>query len=121
MQQQSFRDRVRPWACASCGQRAISANKQVCPKCHEPRAGSVVEHTLAAEAAAELATGQAIREYTSVGDMQQGIAAMAAQGWRVQSQTSYQPRQGAGRIVALGFVGAALFKPAPKFVVTYAR
>ncbi len=69
----------------------------------------------------EIAAGQVVREYKSVGDMQQGIAKMAAQGWRVQSQTSYQPRQGAGRIIALGFVGAALFKPKAHFIVTYTR
>src|SRR6185503_14811350 len=95
----SFADRVKPWQCAACGQKNISANKKDCPKCHEPRAGS-------AAAQAQEATGQTTRIYEGEKALQEGIAAMARQGWRVVSQSSFQPRAGAGRVVALGIFAA---------------
>lgn len=110
----SFADRIRPWQCAVCGERNISANKAACPKCGAPRAG-----TDGAEA--EEASGQTTRVYEGEKALQAGIAAMARQGWRVVSQTSFQPRAGVGRTVALGFVGAALWKPPIKFTVTFER
>jgi hypothetical protein len=109
----SFMDRVKPWACGTCGQKNISANKTECPKCHAPRPGST-------QAQAEAATGQTTRTYEGEDAMREGIAQMAAQGWRVVSQTSYQPRAGVGRIALLG-LGAAVIKPKPKFVVTFER
>ncbi|MGH2501342.1 MAG: hypothetical protein ACRDID_02390, partial [Ktedonobacterales bacterium] len=39
-QNQSFRDRVRPWDCPACDLTRISANNTDCPRCHEPRYGS---------------------------------------------------------------------------------
>lgn len=38
---QKFGDRIRPWQCATCGKKNISANKAACPKCHALRAGAV--------------------------------------------------------------------------------
>lgn len=110
----SFADRVRPWTCAACGAANISANKTACPKCQTPRAGS-------AAAQVEEATGQTTREYEGEQALQAGIAQMARQGWRVVSQTSYQPSSGVGRTVALGVVGAAIFKPKARFVVVFTR
>lgn len=110
----SFADRIKPWTCAACGQANISANKQECPKCHEPRAGS-------AGAAAQEMSGQTTRVYEGEKALQEGIAAMARQGWRVVSQTPFQPRSGLGRTLALGVVGAALLKPATKWSVVFER
>lgn len=110
----SFVERIKPWACAVCGERNISANKEQCPKCGAPRAGT-------AGAAAEDASGQTTRVYEGEQALAEGIAAMARQGWRVVSQSSFQPRAGVGRTVALGFVGAALIKPKVKFTVVYER
>lgn len=111
---QSFRDRIMPWQCGSCGQQHISANKSDCPACHAPRAGSAASQS-------EDATGQTTREYEGEKAMRDGIALMARQGWRVTSQSSYQPSSGVGRTVALGFIGAAIFKPQARFVVVYER
>lgn len=52
----SFTERIKPWTCAACGEPNISANKQACPQCHEPRAGT-------AGAAAQDASGQTTRVY----------------------------------------------------------
>ena len=112
----SFADRIRPWECPACGQKNISANKTACPKCHEPRAGSVA----AQGREAEESLGQATREYEGEKALVAGIADMARKDWRVQSQNSYQPRAGAGRVLALG-LGAAVIKPQMRFVVVYAR
>jgi hypothetical protein len=106
-------ERVKPWVCGACGQTNISANKTACPKCHEPRAGS-------AAAVAQDATGQTSRTYEGERALAEGIAAMARQGWRVVSQTSYQPRAGLGRVALLG-IGAAVIKPPVKFVVIFER
>jgi hypothetical protein len=111
---QSFADRIRPWECAVCGQKNISANKGDCPHCHAPRAGS-------SGAQAEEVSGQTTRVYEGEKALTAGITAMAHQGWRVVSQNSFQPRAGAGRTVALGFVGAALWKPPVKHVITFER
>lgn len=110
----SFADRIRPWQCAVCGQQNISANKRECPQCGEPRAGS-------SGAQAQDASGQTTRTYEGEKALTAGIAQMARQGWRVVSQSSFQPRAGAGRTVALGFVGAALWKPPMKFQVIFER
>ncbi|MDE1904954.1 MAG: hypothetical protein KGH75_00705 [Rhodospirillales bacterium] len=111
---QSFRDRIRPWECAACHTKNISANKTECPKCHEPRAGS-------AAAAAQEASGQTTRIYEGEQALQAGIAEMARQGWRVVSQSSHQPSSGVGRAVALGGIGAMIFKPPIKFTVIFER
>ena len=62
-----------------------------------------------------------VKTYKSMGDFQRDQPAMAAQGWTVTSTMSHQPRQGLGRIVLLGFVFAAIFRPKPQIVVTYTR
>lgn len=65
--------------------------------------------------------GQEVREYKGAHEAQAGIATMARQGWRVSSQSSYQPRAGCLRILMLGGIGALVWKPKPRFVVTYTR
>lgn len=111
---QSFRDKIRPWTCAACGQANISANKGACPQCHTPRTGT-------AQATAEDASGQTTRIYEGEKALAAGIAEMARLGWRVVSQSSFQPRAGVGRTVALGFIGAALVKPPQKWTVIFER
>jgi hypothetical protein len=108
-----FMDRYKPWACDECGKKNISANKQACPECYAPRSG-----TEAADA--ELANGQKVRTYEGEKDMQAGIKRMAALGWKVESQSAYQPRAGLGRVALLGF-GALVIKPKAKFTVIYAK
>lgn len=110
----SFMDRIKPWKCDVCGTANISANKEQCPKCGAPRDGT-------AGAAAEDASGQTTRVYEGEKALAEGIAQMARAGWRVVSQSSFQPRAGAGRTVALGFVGAAVWKPPMKFSVIFEK
>lgn len=112
----SYWDSIKPWDCGHCGKLRISANKTDCPKCHTPRPGSAAAQARAAQEQ----IGQATREYEGEKAMVSGIAEMAAQGWKVQSQTSYQPRAGAGRVALLG-IGAAVIKPQMRFVVIYTR
>lgn len=107
----SFMDRIKPWACAECGQKNISANKQACPNCYAPRGGSP-------EAEAEAQTGQKTRTYEGEKDMREGITRMGQQGWKVVSQSAYQPRAGLGRVALLG-LGALVIKPKAKFTVVY--
>jgi hypothetical protein len=109
----SFMDRIKPWACAECGQKNISANKQACPNCYAPRGGSP-------EAEAEAQTGQKTRTYEGEKDMREGITRMGQQGWKVVSQSAYQPRAGLGRVALLG-LGALVIKPKAKFTVVYER
>src|SRR5579859_5820227 len=109
----SWRDRMRPWNCAACGQ-IVAGDKAECPKCHQPRPGS---HAAQVEAA----SSQVTRVYEGEQALTAGIAAMARDGWRVVSQSSFQPGSGVGRTVALGFIGAALIKPPVKFTVIFER
>jgi hypothetical protein len=69
---------------------------------------------------AEIDAGQVVRQYKGAAAMQTGIAQMAAQGWRVQTQSSYQPRAGVGRWATIGVL-ALVFKPRAAFIVTYTR
>ena len=108
-----FMDRIKPWTCDECGQKNISANKAACPECYAPRPGSDA-------AEAEAATGQKIRTYEGEKDMQAGIVRMAKLGWKVQSQSGYQPRAGLGRVALLG-LGALVIKPKAKFQVVFER
>jgi hypothetical protein len=74
------------------------------------------------EQATAAATGnQIMRQYKGDGAMRSGITSMQKQGWRVSSQSSFQPRSGCMRIILLGGIGALLFKPKPVFLVTYVR
>lgn len=113
-QKQSFWEKVKPWQCAVCGHKNISANDSACPACGAPRAGSPA-------ALAEDASGQTTRVYEGDKALQDGIAQMARGGWRVVSQSSFQPSSGVGRTVALGFIGALVFKPPAKFTVVFER
>jgi hypothetical protein len=113
MMMPGFLDRIKPWTCAECGHKNISANKQACPECYAPRSGTP-------DAEAEAQTGQKTRTYSGEKDMREGIARMAQQGWKVVSQSSYQPRAGVGRVIALGLF-AAVIKPNAKFTVVYER
>lgn len=108
-----FWSQFQTWDCIECGKRTISANKQACPECYAPRPGTP-------DAEAEIATGQKVRTYEGERDMREGIARLARQGWRVASQSNYQPRAGLGRIALLGF-GALVIKPKAKFTVIYER
>ncbi len=62
-----------------------------------------------------------VKHYTSAQDFERDQKRMAAQGWSVVSTTSIQPRQGIGRMVTLGPIGAAIFKPKSQLVITYSR
>jgi hypothetical protein len=106
-------DRIKPWECPECGQQHISANKNACPNCYAPRPGTPASET-------EAAAGQLTRTYEGEKDMQAGIQRMAKRGWKVVSQSGYQPRAGLGRVVALGLM-AAVIKPKAKFIVIYER
>jgi hypothetical protein len=64
--------------------------------------------------------GQVSRTYEGEDARNKGVADMLAKGWRVAAETSYQPRAGAGRVLALGLLAAAI-KPKVKFVVTFER
>lgn len=106
----NFADRIKPWTCAGCGQANISANKKACPSCGTRR-----------DAVAEIASGQATRTYEGEAAMRAGIEQMLAAGWQVKDTVSYQPSSGVGRAVALGVIGAMVFKPAARFVVSFTR
>lgn len=108
---QMMRDYFRsfvPWTCGECGNQHIPGTKTTCPKCQAPRDGIPAD------------ARQITRIYEGEQAMQAGIEQMTAKGWRVVSQNSYQPRAGAGRIVALG-IFAAVVKPPQKFTVIYER
>lgn len=113
MPSSEFWEKVRPWECAACHTKNISANKSECPSCQQPRAGS-------AEASAQEASGQATRGYEGEKALHAGIAAMAKQGWRVVSQSSHQPSAGVGRALTLG-LGALVLKPKMHFTVIFER
>ncbi|HUY76598.1 MAG TPA: hypothetical protein VMV29_07485 [Ktedonobacterales bacterium] len=102
------------WDCAACGQQAIPAASMECPRCHIPRPGSPAEQAL-------VAAGRTARLYEGERALQAGIAEMAAQGWSIVSQSNFQPPAGAGRTLALGLLGRALFKPPKKYTVVFQR
>lgn len=60
-----------------------------------------------------------VKRYQDDKAYQRDAGKMTARGYEVQSVTSEQPRSGCGRIIALGGIGALLFKPKPELVVTY--
>lgn len=68
------------------------------------------------------ATGnQVMRQYIGEKAMRNAILSMQNQGYRVSSQSSYQPRSGCMRVILLGGIGALIWKPKPVFVLTYVR
>jgi hypothetical protein len=64
---------------------------------------------------------QTMKRYKDQRAFQKDAPNMLARGWYIQSQNSYQPRAGIGRIVALGGIGALVFKPKEQVMVTYVR
>ena len=108
-QKLSFKEKIKPWECPSCGQKRIASNKLECPKCDLPRPGTDAD-TL----------GQITVTYEGEKQMHHGIEHMQRHGWAVTSQSAYQPRAGLGRIALLG-LGALVMKPNAKFVVTFSK
>lgn len=60
-----------------------------------------------------------VKRYKDQKEYQKDAGKMTAQGYDIQSVVSEQPRSGCGRFVALGGIGALVFKPKPELVVTY--
>lgn len=60
-----------------------------------------------------------VKRYRDEKQYQKDAAKMAAKGYEIQSVVSEQPRSGCGRFIALGGIGAIIFKPKPELVVTY--
>lgn len=99
------------------GNRARGYAQQAWVGYQQRRANAVQREATAQQNAA----GQQVMEYTGSDAMQRGITEMARSGWRVASQTSYQPRAGCMRVVLLGGIGALVFKPRTKFSVVFTR
>lgn len=62
-----------------------------------------------------------VREYGSRGDYAKGAERMARDGWAVVSTTEQTRRSGCLRIILLGGIGALIFRPKPRILVTYSR
>lgn len=62
-----------------------------------------------------------VREYTSTDDYNRDARKLASQGWVVQDVTVRQPSTGCLRGCALGGIGALIWRPKPRTVVTYGR
>lgn len=105
----SFKEKIKPWECSSCGQKHIAATHTECPKCDLPRPGTDADML-----------GQITITYEGEKQMRKGIEHMQRHGWQVSSQSAYQPRAGLGRIALLG-IGALVIKPNAKFVVTFSK
>lgn len=60
-----------------------------------------------------------VKRYRNEKEYQKDAGKMLGNGYEVQSVVSEQPRSGCGRFVALGGIGAIIFKPKPELVVTY--
>lgn len=115
-------DRIKPWECSACGRKYIAANLGTCPQCGARRGSTEKPAVSVATTAARATSGAAQKVVTYTGEkaMQRGISDMARQGWRVVSQSSFQPRAGVGRILLIG-IFAAVIKPKMKFQVVYER
>lgn len=61
-----------------------------------------------------------IREYDTQADYQREATVLHAEGWRVTSSISQQPRSGCLRILTLG-IFALVFHPKAVLVITYER
>jgi hypothetical protein len=88
----------------------------------------VIEHYMAdrqakadRQAATLAAVGQVTYRYKGERRMRAAIATMAQHGWRVQTQSSHQPRSGCLRVVMLGGIGALIWKPKEVHTVTFER
>jgi hypothetical protein len=122
----SLKTAIMPWTCQACGKQYIPGNKTVCPDCFAVRGTSDANPEAIAAAAAAGATAdhrarQVTRTYKGDKALRHGIAHMQRHGWRVASQSSFQPRAGLGRVIMLGGIGALVWKPKPAFVVTFER
>lgn len=118
-----FMERITPWECRACGRKNISANLGTCPQCGARRGSTEAPTTPVATtttAVRSVGGAQKVVTYTGEKAMQRGISSMARQGWRVVSQSSYQPRAGVGRILLIG-VFAAIWKPKTRFQVVFER
>jgi hypothetical protein len=60
-----------------------------------------------------------VREYTSAADFERDAAQLAGEGYAVTNQSTIQPRSGCLRIILLGGIGALIWRPKPRIVVTY--
>lgn len=60
-----------------------------------------------------------VKRYKNEGEYQKDANKMLKQGYEVQTVISEQPRSGCMRFIALGGIGALVFKPKPVQVVTY--
>lgn len=126
---ESAKSYITPWTCAACGKQFIPGSKSVCPECFAVRGSTEANEEAIAAAAmsaahaspAERKTKQVTRTFKGDKELRHGIAHMQRHGWRVSSQSSYQPRSGLTRVILLGGIGALIWKPKPKFVVTFER
>jgi hypothetical protein len=60
-----------------------------------------------------------VKRYKDEKEYQKDAGKMTVKGYEVASVVSEQPRSGCGRFIALGGIGALVFKPKPVLVVTY--
>ena len=68
-----------------------------------------------------MAFQQVVRVYPSPTSFQVEAARVAAYGWAVATVTERQPPTSVKRVLALGIIGALVFRPKPELVVTYRR
>jgi putative NADH-flavin reductase len=60
-----------------------------------------------------------VRRYKNDAEYQKDANKLLAKGYEVQNVVSEVQRSGCGRFIALGGIGALIFKPKPVQVVTY--
>jgi hypothetical protein len=68
-----------------------------------------------------MSTETMVREYKSIDDYRADAQKLARNGWNVKSVETIDPRSGCMRIILLGGIGALVFRPKPRIVVTYER
>lgn len=64
---------------------------------------------------------QIVKTYKDQKAFSRDVSKMLQAGWIIASQTTYQPRSGIGRFLALGGIGALVFRPKQQVMVTYQR
>ena len=62
-----------------------------------------------------------VRTYTSPDAYQKDAEKLAGEGWAVVNTVEHAPRTGCMRFIMLGGIGALVFRPKHKIVVTYQR
>ncbi len=60
-----------------------------------------------------------VKQYIKAKDFEKEARKLAAQGYKVAHTTIEQPRSGCLRIIALGGIGALIFRPKNVTTVTY--